>query len=202
MDATEKSQVLLFVGDREPVLEQAHAGAHEHALELWHRAEEVLVFLRRAEAHHVLDAGAVVPAAVEQHDLAAGRQVRHVALEVPLRALAIVRCRQRHHAADARIEPLGDALDGAALARRVAPLEQDHHLLLRGGHPVLQLHQLRLQPEELLEVAAAVVLVLVVGLVARQRVMVLDLHLELFVITVGKVATDAADDLVVKGRWL
>jgi hypothetical protein len=29
-----------------------------------------------AEAHHALDAGAVVPAAVEDHDLAAAGQVR------------------------------------------------------------------------------------------------------------------------------
>jgi hypothetical protein len=93
VDAAEESHVLLFVGDREPVLEQPDAGAHQHALELRHGAEELLVFVRRAEAHDVLDAGAVVPAAVEQHDLACCRQVRHVALEVPLRALAIVRRR-------------------------------------------------------------------------------------------------------------
>ena len=84
----------------------------------------------RAEAHHPLDAGAVVPGAVEQHDLAAGRQMRHVALEVPLRALALGRRRQRHDAADARVEPLGDALDDAALAGGVAALEQDDDLLL------------------------------------------------------------------------
>ena len=52
-------------------------------------------FVFGAKAHHALDAGAVVPAAVEQHDLAGRRQVRHVALEVPLRALAVVRRRQR-----------------------------------------------------------------------------------------------------------
>ena len=81
--------------------------------------------VRRAEAHHPLDAGAVVPAAVEQHDLAGRRQVRDVALEVPLRALALVRRRQRDDAADARIEALRDALDDAALAGRIAALE-DH----------------------------------------------------------------------------
>ena len=84
-----------------------------------------------AEAHHALDAGAVVPAAVEQHDLAAGGQVRHVALEVPLRALALVRRRQRRDAADARVQALRDALDHAALAGGVAPLEQDDDLVLR-----------------------------------------------------------------------
>ena len=98
-----------------------------------------------AEAHDPLDAGAVVPAAVEQHDLAAGRQMRHVALEVPLRALALVRRRQRHDAADARVQALGDALDDAALAGGIAPLEDHHDLQLVGLHPVLQLDQLALQ---------------------------------------------------------
>src|SRR6266481_6372800 len=40
----------------------------------------------RAESHHPLDAGAVVPAAVEQDDFSAGGKMRHVALEVPLGA--------------------------------------------------------------------------------------------------------------------
>ena len=98
----------------------------EHPLELRARAEELLVLVLGAEPHHPLDAGAVVPAAVEQDDLAGRRKVRHVALEVPLGPLALGRRRQRHHAADARVEALGDPLDGAALAGRVATLE-DHH---------------------------------------------------------------------------
>ena len=102
-----------------------------------------------AEAHDALDAGAVVPGAVEQHDLAAGRQMRDVALEIPLRALALGRRGQRHDAADARIEPLGDALDRAALAGGVAALEDHDDLQLLVLHPVLQLHQLVLQAEQL-----------------------------------------------------
>ena len=65
-------------------LMQLDAGAHQHALELRHGAEELLDLVFRAEAHHPLDAGAIVPAAVEQHDLAARRQMRDVALEIPL----------------------------------------------------------------------------------------------------------------------
>ena len=63
----------------------------------------------RAEAHDVFDAGAVVPAAVEDHDLAAGRKVLDVALHVHLALLAVGRRRQRHDAEDARADPLGDA---------------------------------------------------------------------------------------------
>ena len=39
-------------------------------------SRNALGLLRGAEAHHPLDAGAVVPAAVEDHDLAGGREVR------------------------------------------------------------------------------------------------------------------------------
>ena len=117
-----------------------------------HGLEEVLVFLVGAEAHHPFDAGAVVPAAVEQHDLAAGRQMRDIALEVPLAALALGRRGQRHGAADARVETLGDPLDGAALARRVASLEDDDQLELLGDDPVLELDELALQAQELLEI--------------------------------------------------
>ena len=58
------------------------------------------------------------------------RQVRDVALEIPLRALALVRRGQRGDAADARVQPLRDALDDAALAGGVAPLEEHDDLQL------------------------------------------------------------------------
>jgi hypothetical protein len=47
--------------------------------------------LLSAKTHDALDAGAVVPGAVEQDDFAAGGQVGRVTLKVPLRALALVR---------------------------------------------------------------------------------------------------------------
>ena len=147
--------MLLLVGDREPVFDEDDARAHQHSFELRHGAEELLALLVRAEAHDALDAGAVVPAAVEQNDLAAGRQMADVALEVPLRALALVRRRQRRDAADARIEALRDALDDAALAGRIAPFEDHDDLELLRDDPVLQLDELALQPEQLLEVELA-----------------------------------------------
>jgi hypothetical protein len=87
--AHHEAEMLLVVRDREPVLDEHDAGTHEHALKLGDRAQELLDILVRAEAHDALDAGAVVPGAVEQHDLAARGQVRDVALEIPLRALAL-----------------------------------------------------------------------------------------------------------------
>src|SRR6202041_2026555 len=91
VDAHEKPQVLLVVGDREPVFDQHDPRAHEKALEVGYGSEEVLVFLVGAKAHHPFDASAVVPAAVKQHDLAAGRKMLNVALEIPLAALALGR---------------------------------------------------------------------------------------------------------------
>ena len=111
--------------------------------------QELAVFLLRAEAHHPLDARAVVPGAVEERHLARGGQVRHIALEIPLRLLALGGCCERHDAADPRIEPQGDALDDAALAGRVAPLEDDDHFQALVLDPLLELHEFFLEPREL-----------------------------------------------------
>src|SRR6185437_682455 len=130
MDAHQKAELLFLVGDREPVFDQDDAGTH----------------------HHALDTGAIVPGAVEQHDLAASRQMRDIALEIPLRALALARRRERGDAADPRVEALGDALDHSALAGGVAALEDHDHLELVVLDPILQLDQLALQAKQLLEI--------------------------------------------------
>src|ERR1700677_2011166 len=145
VNAAEKTQVLLLVCNREPVFQQLDARANQHALELRHGAEELLVLLGRAEPHDSLDARTVVPTPVEEDDFAGCGEVRYIALEVPLRALAIIGCRQRHHATNPRIELLTDALDRAALPGRIASFEQDQDLLPRTDHPILQLHELRLE---------------------------------------------------------
>jgi len=129
--------------------------------------------------------------------LAGGGQVRDIALEIPLRAFAIVRRRQRDDAADPRVQPLRDVLDRAALAGGVAPFEQDHHLLARGRDPVLQLDELALQPEQFAEIVTALGLLFLALLErmwfderARIAILVLDLHFELFVVAVGELAAD------------
>ena len=144
-----ETPLLLGGAHREPVLDDDDPGAHQHPLEPRTAAEELLHLFLGAEAHDPLDAGAVVPAAVEDHDLAGGGQVFDVALEVPLGALAFGGLGQRHHAAGARVEALGDALDRAALAGGVAPLEDDDHPQALLLDPGLQLHQLDLQPGQL-----------------------------------------------------
>jgi hypothetical protein len=139
VDAHEEAKLLLFVADGEPVLQQDNARTHQHALEFGNGMEEFLVLLFRAESHHPLDAGAVVPAAVEQDDFSAG-QMRGVALKIPLGAFALAGSRQRRDPADPRIEALRDPLDDPALSRRVAALEDDHDLQLMVHDRVLQFH--------------------------------------------------------------
>src|SRR5579863_3475061 len=114
---------LFFMADVEVVLEDESARAHQQLFEVRHRPEERLVLLRSAEVHDWLDAGAVVPAAIEQHDLLRRWQVAHVPLEVPLGLLAVTRLARRHDPRLARTQMLDDALDGAVLTGAVATLE-------------------------------------------------------------------------------
>ena len=114
---------------------------------------EVLWAERAAVSSRVCPkASRLTPTAIEQDDLARRRQVWRVTLEVPLRALAIVGCGEGNDPGDARVEALGDSLDGATLAGGVTAFEQNDHLLLCLDNPVLQLDQLRLETEELAEV--------------------------------------------------
>ena len=114
-----------------------------------HVAHELLVLGLRAEPHDALDARAVVPGAVEQDDLAGGGQVRDVALEVPLRLLALRRRGQGHHPAHPWAGPLGDPLDHAALAGGVAPLEDHDELQALGPDVLLHDHELALELQQL-----------------------------------------------------
>ncbi len=146
---------LLGLGHREPELDQVDAGAGEHPLQLRDLPHELPVLLRRGEAHHSLDARPVVPGAVEQDDLPGGGKVLHVALEVPLRRLALARLVEGDHRGAARVQVLHEPLDRAALPGGVAPLEQDDQPLATLLHPVLQLEQLDLQSSLLTVVLGA-----------------------------------------------
>src|SRR5882762_5964960 len=121
--------------------------------------------------------------------------MRGVALEVPLRPLALVGGGQGSDAADPRIKALGDALDDAALAGGVAAFEDDDHLELVVLNPVLQLDEFALQAEQLLEVNLAVQLRgALMGLLHRPKLLqlpVVVLEFDLFVEAVLQVGVDA-----------
>ena len=121
-----------------------------------------------AEPHHPLDVRAVVPAAIEEHDLAARGQQRHVPLEVPLGLLAFGRLRERFGAHDARARSFADPFDHATLAGRSSAFEDDQDTESLALDPVLELDQLLLHLAEsrlveLLPQASIVVVVLVAG---------------------------------------
>ena len=99
-----KALQLHLAADGEMELEEVDAVAHEQRLELRRIAQEVAHLLLGAKAHHALHAGAVVPGAVEQNDVALGRQVRDVALEIPLAALDLGRFGECNRAGVARVE--------------------------------------------------------------------------------------------------
>ena len=108
-----------------------------------------------AEPHDPLDAGAVVPAPIEDHDLARRREVRQIALDVHLALLPLGRRGQRDDPEHARTHPLGDGLDGAALPGAVAALEDDADLESLVLDPLLELDQLHVEPLELRRVRLA-----------------------------------------------
>ena len=132
-------------------------------------SRNLLGLFLRAEAHDPLDAGPVVPAAVEDDDLARGREMRHVALDVHLRLLALGRSGQGHDPEHPRAHPLGDPLDRAALAGRVPALENDADLRAGGLHPLLHGDKLAVQDAHLLLVLLPLHLVFHTGAVLGSR---------------------------------
>ena len=150
VDTLPEAALLLLLADVEEVLQDLHAAFDDRRLEARREFEKAARLLLGAVAHDALDAGAVVPAAVEDHYLAGRRQLRDVALDIHLGLLAVGRRRQRHHPEYPRADPLGEALDDPALAGGVAALEDDHDPGARGLHPGLQVSDLDLQAGDLL----------------------------------------------------
>ena len=143
VDARLETPLLLLVADFQPDLDELDAAIDDVFLDLGAEFEEACVLFLRAEAHDVFDAGAVVPTAVEDHDLARRRKVLHVTLHVHLRLLAVGRRGQRDDAEHARADPLGDGADGAALARGVAAFEDDDDAQPLVLDPLLEIAQAR-----------------------------------------------------------
>jgi hypothetical protein len=80
----------------------------------------------------------------------------HVALEIPLRGLALGRFLQRHDARDARVEVFAHPLDRTALASGVAAFEDHGDALAGVADPGVELHQLDLERRKLVLVVVFV----------------------------------------------
>ena len=133
LDARFETPLLLLVADLEPKFDQSDAVVDDVLFEVGADFQEALVLLLGAEAHDIFDAGAVVPAAVEDHDLAGRREVREITLHVHLRFFPIGRGRQGDEAECARANPLGHRADRSALAGGVAAFEHDDDALRRSA---------------------------------------------------------------------
>src|SRR6516162_3635938 len=144
--------LLLLIIHRKPILYEDDARANQHFFEEGARSQELLIFLLCAEAHDALNAGAVVPAPVEENDLTGRGQFRHISLKIPLPALPLGRSGEGDDAADAGVQRICNALDDATLARCIPPLEEGAHLETVVPHIFLQLNQFDLEVYEFFDV--------------------------------------------------
>src|SRR5262245_15491171 len=126
--------------------------------------------------------------------------MRYVTLKVPLRLLAIGRSRQCSDTANARIQPLRDALDHAALSGSVSALKQDHHLVSSGDQPVLKRDEFVLEANQLAKIELSERLFIISHdmrrAVAPGRLAVLEFHLEFFIEAVDHIMTDSPEKFV------
>ena len=93
---------------------------------------------------------AVVPAAVEEDNLAGGRHLFDVSLRIQLRPLAFSWRRQRDMSEDAWANALHDAMNHSAFAGGITAFENYYNLSASGLYPVLHLDQFGLKLVELL----------------------------------------------------
>ena len=115
-------------------------------------------------------------------------------MEVPLRFLALARRRQSDDATDAGIEALRDALDGATRPGGVTAFEEHDQLEVLVHHPVLEPHQLLLQPKQLLEIDRPGIGTRI-GIVGKpgddaSEAIIVQLQFELLVEAVGDLSLD------------
>src|SRR5437763_15455308 len=110
----------------------------------------MLGLLLGAEPHHPLDAGAVVPAAVEDHDFSSRGKMWNVALGVHLRLLPLCRCGKRNDPEHTRADPLSHRFYSATLTGTVAAFEDNAYPQAFMHYPLLKPDKLNVQPREFL----------------------------------------------------
>src|SRR5262245_19769877 len=89
VDAGVETPLLFLVTDLEPVLDQDQPGFHNLLFEERRYFKEPLILLLGAESHHTLNAGTVVPAAIENDDFTRRWKMLNVALHVQLVLFAV-----------------------------------------------------------------------------------------------------------------
>src|SRR5207237_8104916 len=107
IDARLQPPRLLFGTDLHPIFQEDNTIVDEALLELGCDLQKAPGLLFSAEPHHPLDAGAMVPAAVEDHDLPGRVEMRDIALGVQLRLLRLGRRATRNDTKNTRAHPPG-----------------------------------------------------------------------------------------------
>ena len=118
---------------------------HQHFLKLRQLPEKAVALFRGAETEHLFHHAAVIPGPVKQGDFATGRQMLDIALEIPLRCLAVRGFGQRNHPRHPWIKIFAYPFDRTAFSGGIAPLEHHGDTGFGGFDPGLELHQLDLQ---------------------------------------------------------
>src|SRR5262249_11813231 len=136
------------LGNREPVLTQDNAVIDEHLFKNRRLPQEQRMLLPRTKTHHLLNTRPVVPGPIEQDDLTARRQMRDIALVIPLPTLPLGGYRQRGYPHDTRTQIFSDPLDGPTLARSVTTLEDNHDPGPGFAGPFLKPDKLRLKTKK------------------------------------------------------
>ena len=136
--------LLLFFGNAEVELDQQGTLAHQVFFKTDHPAHKIVIFFFGTEAEHRLHHRPVVPAAVEENDLAAPGELCDIPLEEPLGALLLGGFAQCHHPVAFFVHVTGDPPDGAPFTGSIPAFENDNHALSGLFQRFLHLDQFRL----------------------------------------------------------
>src|SRR5690349_1885232 len=92
-----------------------------------------------AKAHYRFYASSIVPAAIEDNDLAGRRKMLNVTLDIQLGLFPLGGRRQRDDAKDTRAHPFGDRLYCSSLPSGVTAFEDHNHAQALVLDPFLKL---------------------------------------------------------------
>src|SRR5215471_5452837 len=144
-DPSEKSPMLLWFADLEPIFDENNLIVLHEGFEARAHAEEVVVLLIRTKTHYMLDKGAVIPATIEKNHFASSWEFLHVALCIELRFFALCGRRQSNMPENSRADALHDAMDHPALPCCISAFEHHCDFGAAGFNPFLHFDELGLE---------------------------------------------------------
>ena len=140
-----EAPLLLLFADLEPEFYEDDPGIDHVFFDLRRQFQETAVSRLVDETHHVFDAGAVVPAAVEDDDFASGGEMLDIALEKQLALLPFGRRGQGNDPEYSGAHSFRKRPNGATFARGIATLESDDDPKALLLNPFLQMTEFDLK---------------------------------------------------------